>query len=679
MKSIKNFIKENYSDLILLSILFLFFLQLISDLVESIYVLDLLHTSLDEKVAGIIFLLTPIILIFFKKGVSKKFLYILAEIIIVLRVINPFMDTGSKIITAGIGVGCFMIFFPAYLSHIRKDEEEQKSINLGVGFAIAVVLSIMFRSLLSTVDISSYKGFQVIGWILATIATIMIIGRFNIETPPESNQIRSPSDETINTKRNPKKIITLVLGLISIIIIIYFAFSSPTVISRWTEGNYIAITIITAAMISLFAIIMIIKPELINKLKPSMIWLWNGLFVLSVILTIVVNIISFPTSPSSQPVIVYSPTWPYYIPLYLMLLLLPIIFFDFIFLSRELINRNPSLPKIARNFTLGGFFFIILILMFIFTNVWGYVDVVSLIFRNLFWLPFLILGICIAGPMLRIQKKNLQFSRTIIEIKDKIPKLSVLASLFLLTIIGLLINSASPVPPSNGSISTLTVFTYNIQQGANETGDINYDSQIALIKEVNPDIIGLQECDSARISLGNVDVVRYFADRLTGFNYYSYYGPKTVTGTYGVAVLSKYPIINALSFFTYSDVDEIGTAEVQIRVGSEIFNVYINHPAGSHEAQLTHITTLINRIGSKNRVISMGDFNFRQDSEYYNISVAVLQDAWLTIFPSAVGYGLNMSDRIDHIFLSSDITVSDARYNIDPQSDHPAHWAEITW
>ncbi|MHA1374041.1 MAG: hypothetical protein ACTSR7_07085, partial [Promethearchaeota archaeon] len=65
--------------------------------------------------------------------------------------------------------------------------------------------------------------------------------------------------------------------------------------------------------------------------------------------------------------------------------------------------------------------------------------------------------------------------------------------------------------------------------------------------------------------------------------------------------------------------------------------------------------------------------------EYYNLTVPPLQDAWLTIFPTGIGDGLNMSDRIDHIFLSSDITVVDANYDIEPQSDHPAHWAEITW
>ncbi|TFG25764.1 MAG: hypothetical protein EU533_00750 [Promethearchaeota archaeon] len=672
MKSIKKYIKESNSHLILLSILFLFFLQLISDLVEAIYMLDLLNTSLDEKVLGVLFLLTPLILIPFKKGISSKILYIIAEIVVILRVINPFMNTANKIIVAGLGVGCFLIFFPAYLSKVIKYNDDQKSTNIGVALGFAVILSITFRALLSSIDISTYAWFQIIGWFLSGVSSILIFGQFNRKVV--INDSHSEEEGLMNSKR----IFPLIIGLISIIALIYFAFSSPTVISRWTEGDYVSITILTSGMVALSILVITIKPDLLNKLHKRVFLTWNALFILSLLFTIFVNVIPFPTSPSSDPVIVTTPNPLNFIPLYLTLILLPVIFFDFIYVTKELITRKPSLPKIARNFTLGMVIFMLLIFIMIFTNVWGYVDVVSLIFRNLFWLPFLILGIFLFGAVFIVKPVNFHLSITKITKEKFLPKLTVTAIIFFFTIFGVLINVAFPIQ-SSGSVSSLKVFTYNIQQGVNVTGDKNYDNQIALIKEVNPDIIGLQECDTARISLGNTDVVRYFADRLTGFNYYSYYGPRTVTGTFGVAVLSKYPIISALSFFTYSDADEIGTAEVQIRVGTEIFNIYINHPDGSHEAKLTHITTLMSRIGSKNRVISMGDFNFRQFTEYYNLTSPPLQDAWLTMFPTAVGYGLDMTARIDHIFLSSDITILDARYIVDPQSDHPAHWVEIQW
>ena len=60
------------------------------------------------------------------------------------------------------------------------------------------------------------------------------------------------------------------------------------------------------------------------------------------------------------------------------------------------------------------------------------------------------------------------------------------------------------------------------------------------------------------------------------------------------------------------------------------------------------------------------------------MSVAILQDAWLAKWPSGVDdNSLDMSDRIDHIFVSLSFTVLETRYITDPQSDHPAQWTEI--
>ena len=74
-------------------------------------------------------------------------------------------------------------------------------------------------------------------------------------------------------------------------------------------------------------------------------------------------------------------------------------------------------------------------------------------------------------------------------------------------------------------------------------------SSSTLLRTVDADIIGLQECDTARIANGNADIVKYFADRL---DLYSYYGPKTVTGTFGIALLSKYPIEDPQTVYLYS-------------------------------------------------------------------------------------------------------------------------------
>ncbi len=694
MSPINNFYKKINSELVLLTIIFLFFFQLISDFVEAVYMLELLKLAMDEKALAMAFFLSPFVLLIFKNKIPNYFLEIVAVIIVFTRVINPLIDTAYKIICAGFGVGAFMLFFPVYFSESFKEDGEKVSLRLGVALALAVLLSITFRALNSTIDISTYNYFQFIGWILAGIAILSIIGRLKTKsngefTYPTSEQKNVSTGELkLEERKGSKMIYPLVLGLTSALIINYFAFSSPTVISRWTGGNYIAITIVVAVMISLSILVLTMKPEIIKKLKPWMLWLWNIFFIISVVLTIAVHTFPFPANPDSAPVIIDHPApWFYYIPLGVMIISLPIVFIDVICLSREVIEQRASPSKLGKAFGLGGLFILLMSLILIFTYVWGYVDPVSPIFRNLFWLPFLLVVITI--PTKGIFRKNsLKFTALFSSRNEKLVIGGFLAILLLGTTISVSLYEPYRKYPEGGTITSLKILTYNVQQGVNMSGEKNYDKQLALIKEVSPDIIGLIECDVARLSGGNTDIVRYFVNRLTGLNYFSFYGPKTVTGTYGAAVLSKYPIIRGKTIFTYSDEDEIGTTEVKIKVDGIIFNVYINHPSGSDDVKLAHMETLMDRIEGKDYVISMGDFNTREGSLYYNMSVAVLQDVWLTKWPTGIdnnGVGVDKlrevfdQDRIDHIFVSNNFNITMARYILDPQSDHPALWAVIEW
>ncbi|TFF91991.1 MAG: hypothetical protein EU543_05925, partial [Promethearchaeota archaeon] len=173
----KNLFKKIDSELILFSITFLFFFQLVGDLISSIYMLDLLKLEIDEKLFGVLFLLSPFLLVIFRKKIPNIFTELTALILIIMRIITPFMSTANKIITAGFGVTCFLLFFPSYFSG-RKDGN--LSINLGTSFASAILLSIMFRAMNATVDISMYGWFQAIGWVLAVLGILALIAQFNI-------------------------------------------------------------------------------------------------------------------------------------------------------------------------------------------------------------------------------------------------------------------------------------------------------------------------------------------------------------------------------------------------------------------------------------------------------------------------------------------------------------------
>lgn len=175
--------------------------------------------------------------------------------------------------------------------------------------------------------------------------------------------------------------------------------------------------------------------------------------------------------------------------------------------------------------------------------------------------------------------------------------------------------------------------------------------------------------------------MRYFANKL---GYHAYFGPKTVTGTYGTAMLSKYPIENPRSVFTFSDQDEIGTAEAEITVGERQITIFNVHPAGSDEAMLVFARILVNRANEKPDVIAIGDYNLRDHEVPYLLIDEFYKNAWMEIYPTGVDdEGLDMSgeNRIDHIFVSPHLTVRNPVYVLPPDSrtDHPVHWAEIFW
>ncbi|MFX0173773.1 MAG: endonuclease/exonuclease/phosphatase family protein, partial [Candidatus Hodarchaeota archaeon] len=191
-----------------------------------------------------------------------------------------------------------------------------------------------------------------------------------------------------------------------------------------------------------------------------------------------------------------------------------------------------------------------------------------------------------------------------------------------------------------------------------------------------PDIIGLQECDISRIAGGNADIVRYFANKL---RMYSYYGPKTVTGTFGIALLSKYPIKNPRIFFMYSKGEQTATIEAQIQVETSIYNVYVTHLG--NDGPLVQQEAIVNEIIDKNNVILIGDFNFWSNTPQYNLTTQTLNDSWLYASTADIVYldelEYNISRRIDHIFVSPGTSVSECHYIISIESDHPALWVKI--
>jgi endonuclease/exonuclease/phosphatase family metal-dependent hydrolase len=679
MPTSTKFFEEYYSELIFTSIMLLFFLQLFSDYVESTYILLLMTLSLNQNALALLFVFSPIILLFFRRSIPAKLLTVAGGVMIASRVVEPLFDTVARMVLSGLGVGCFFILFPALLLALKPDEKKQRALTFGISLSLALAASVLLRTVNFTIDFSTYGLGQAIGWILAAIG-ILMLGGFSRKLQGVSPLDTQPSiDVSTNALRPIRKrsLAGVTFGLTSILFFVSFAFSSPVVISRWTESNYVSVVSGVALMTALFALIMLYLPNLIARLTPRVIWIWNLLFVALFVLTIYINQIPFPDVPAPYPIEAPPTTLLQQIPLYLMIVTFPIILIDFILLTHRLTSLElaPTSRAAGIVFTLGeGLFMLLLLFALILTSVWGFLPVIGPLFRDLFWFIFLVAGLVILAAVYLVKDTMPSIDRT-----TKLPKTeTIIAGLLILMFLGTLGGSivfeAHPVAQTGDAVS-VRILTYNLQQGVSDAQIKNYDGQLGVIRQIDADIIGLQE--TSKIA-GNSDVVRYLANKL---NLYSYFGPKGVTGTTGVALLSKYPIENPRTIYHFSenvDRKQTATIEAEITVGSIAFTVYVTHTYGRTSAKMILQNDVLEAASGKSNVIFLGDFNFGPNSEPYNLTTAVLDDSWWLKWPTGVNsLGETNSGEVDHVFLSPGTSVSDCRYVTDPQSDHPAYWVDI--
>ncbi|MGD8759365.1 MAG: endonuclease/exonuclease/phosphatase family protein [Anaerolineales bacterium] len=655
----------------LYGILLLFFLQLISDFIESIYAFGLLQTSLPTEIVMVLLLLSPVVLLFPRKGLPTWLLLALGELMILCRVVEVSLDTRGRMMIAGLGVALFLIFFPSLLWKLQEAKNKHAGPMLGAGLCLAVAFSILLRSSGSGFDLSTYGWSQSIGWVLAILggALLVLLRPERLASAAE----RSPESEA-DQPASTGKTLGLSLATISALALIYFAFASPNVIARWTGSNYLLVVALMVVALVFFALLLSGSRLLQWAFKPGVLLAWNLLFLASLVATIGVHQIVFPSNPAGYPLAEPASSALHLIPLIVMLLSFPVVLIDFTLLAQALGSRAKSPRSLSGGFALGAFFFLVMIFAHIFTTVYDYIPVVGPLFRDKFWLVHLVVGLAMAAPMLLVGK---QIRREfVVPGRVGVPKvlLWVLLAVGVSCVAAVALTSPRPAAQVD-QIASLRVFTYNIQQGYSEEGMKNFQGQLGVLQSVDADVIGLQESDTNRIANGNADIVRYFADNL---DMYSYYGPKTVPGTFGIALLSRYPIENPRTFYMYSEGEQTATIEAQITVGGRTFNVFVTHLG--NDGPMVQQQAVLQQVDGKSNVIAMGDYNFRSDTAQFALTMEALQDAWMLAWPEGVdGQGMGHEDRIDHVFVSTGTSIAEAQYLVSKESDHPALLVVIDW
>jgi len=645
--------------LALISILLLFFFQLLTDFVEAVYIFGLLGSSIPSEIVMVFLFLSPWFLYAFGKRIHPRWSQVFAVIAVLARAFEIFLPTRGRMIVGGIGVAAFLMYIPVLLAQPRnQDERKQFTQEAGLGLTLALFASMMFRTLHSGSDISAFGMFRGVTLILAGIALYLIF-RAKFDTTVQTQ------DEPASTKMS--RVHAYTLGLASVIIVLYFAFTAPNVIARWAGVSKLSVFGSLFVAWITFGWWWMKQKTISSKLR---LW-WGFAFAVMMLFTILPHQVAFPATqdigyPLPEPQITFWQD----IPLYLMLLLSPGLIPTFVSHLEGLMSEQPKIRQLAGSFGLAGFYILVMVFAQVFTTVYDYIPVIGPFFRDKFWLVFLVPSLGAVFPFVLSSSKSVNehvFSPII-----RRDFLIITIGMSAIALIGLTALTAHPTPPSGESSDTIRVFTYNIQQGYDDPGEQNFEDQIKLIQSKSPDILGLQESDTARIAGGNVDVVAYFTDRL---NMYSYYGPSPVTGTFGIALLSRYPIENPKTYFLYSKGEQVAVIEADINIGGTNHKVNVTHLG--NRGPIFQIRQMLDLMRGQDNVIAMGDFNFRPYEEQYALATAEFDDAYAHAETQNVPDGLDIEDRIDHVFVTPGTSIQYVEYLPKGESDHPALYVEI--
>jgi len=677
--------KPPLAETLLVGLLFLIFFQLLTDFIAAIYALGLIGVDIPPEIASALLLFSPVILVFLRKPPGRRALVVLVLLVLLCRGMDPLLPTRERMLVAGLGVGSFLVLLPLWVARQRR--LEQSSGLLAFGLAIGLTLAVLLRAAGSGVDPSTAGSSSLVAGAvsvgLALLAGVLLVRRpaFLTESPAVRDE-PSPAGSFWRTAG-------LAIGLMAALALLYFAFAAPNVIARWAEAEYLLVLALISAALAAFAVLFGERSPWRFLLTPGVLLAWNLLFVLCLVLTLGLHQVRFPPAPAAYPF--YAPPAPAWrmVPFVFTLLLFPVVLVDFALFSREIARMPLSSRRLGAGFTLASLFLLLLIFAHVFTTVYDYIPVAGPAFRDRFGLVYLAAGLGMVLPLGLIRWKRGGVGETASPVSAAAPVQSILSpTLFPLVLAAAgaaavllaAVTAPRPAAPSSEE-SRLRVLTYNIQQGYDALGQKNYTGQLELIRQLNVDILGLQESDTNRIAGSNDDLVRYLADHL---EMYSYYGPSPVAGTFGIALLSRVPIENPRTFFMYSRGEQTAAILAQVTKAGRTFNVLVTHLGNG--GPLVQQEAVLKELMDKQDVIAMGDFNFTPDEAPYLRTVDLLADAWLLRWPGGVqeedgehSAGFDPARRIDHIFVSPGISAREARYLTGPESDHPALFVELAW
>src|ERR1044072_5483930 len=222
-----------------------------------------------------------------------------------------------------------------------------------------------------------------------------------------------------------------------------------------------------------------------------------------------------------------------------------------------------------------------------------------------------------------------------------------------LTFILLLLLSV-PAAPARGRVR-LNVMSYNIHVGIGMDKKLDLARIAEVIKGSRADIIGLQEVDRGVERPGRVDEIRELA-RLTGMDYAFAHNLDYQGGQYGVAVLSRFPIlaIDHMRFANRRESERRGFIRVEVEVGGRRLNFVTTHLDYQFlDGRVFETGQLLDALKDvRGPLIVAGDFNEEPKVGAYEMMLkAGFADAWKQETADGLTYPADKpTKRIDYVF-----------------------------
>ena len=202
---------------------------------------------------------------------------------------------------------------------------------------------------------------------------------------------------------------------------------------------------------------------------------------------------------------------------------------------------------------------------------------------------------------------------------------------------------------------TLRVMTYNIQHGAGTDQKLNLPRIAEVINREHPDLVGLQEVDRFVERTGRVDEIAELA-RETRMEYAFAYNLHYQGGQYGVAVLSRFPILSVdhRRYDNRREARRRGFIRVEVSVGGRRISFVTTHLDYQYEdGRLFETEQLMKALDEvKEPLIVVGDFNDLPTGSTYKLMRTKFDEAWeINGSESGLSYPADKpKKRIDYIF-----------------------------